>query len=944
MLELLIVKSQQDKDQLFTQFDPYKDTWLVSDLTSKLEIQKKIFKARIDIEDIDNSAAKPRPLILEENAVLRANEFWLKLFNQSHPYYSVNSLEFIKSFANHWMKNQNISWAQSSETSQQLILYLSQMLPLLTHVEGQKVLGAWFSSNKEKYIQWAHWAKLCSDFWDYVKDEKIFYSLWAPALLAENEDFDYQWNRKIYFDLSSQLSLLEVELIQRISTYLDIKVIVPEYAHKDYGVWSYDILKEQIDHDRKVDLANSDQEDQKPLGNFNDFSFLDGCEVQYLRHSSMLAEVKTVVNQLRAWRESGISLRRMAVLAPDIEQYWPVLFPYLKKEGLYSQKKYLQRLSGLHMVQQWLSQVRFAAQVFEFEDLEQVFFGGDDTYNQSYGKFKSLFKNFLDKKDLEKENYMSIAMKKWQSFSKKYIADDNNVTRAQFVQWLFSAVPSSANEDLLNPVYKKIFESGYDDTVFSFKSWISFLEKIVAKIEFTVTEDVPNREGLYCDNIISGQWTGATHVLVLGLSEEFLNPKSMVGINEGDIKSIFQQTGFHLQWKTQNEKEIELQWFLQNNKLKNVVLSYPEADFSSTVLSGSKFWITNAFKKYGNQLPGVSNPSETRWDQLQKSSEQDHVQNWRTHVLRDVGEETMSNFGQGIDFHLSVSQIESYEKCPFTFAAKKLFKLYDLPDLDLDIDHMTKGKITHALFEKLTEEDPMRFSYTDNELKEVIAQIIDHKDTYVGDQVMRVVLSSYYIELAKGFLKFEKSWREQFPETQTVGREVKIEAYWDEDKKHLVEQKTGYKFVGYIDRVDKDEQGNYAIIDYKSSDAQAQNYKSWLKNDKYQLSIYAEAVENACTSLPSGSVDGAFYYVAKTLDRNKGFKVTDSSQGLYDGESYRYNSLTTEGKKSLFNDINSKVDEDIQKIKSGQFLAEPKKNESCEGCYWRSLCRAPHLI
>src|SRR5690606_38518098 len=114
----------------------------------------------------------------------------------------------------------------------------------------------------------------------------------------------------------------------------------------------------------------------------------------------------------------------------------------------------------------------------------------------------------------------------------------------------------------------------------------------------------------------------------------------------------------------------------------------------------------------------VDKPEDTRWDELQRASfpviselkkwSKEFSQQLEASLLRDLGHRPQESFGQNLALSLSVSQIENYLKCPFKFAAARLFCLSDLPSLDLDIDHLTRGQLMHALFESLTEE-PMRF-------------------------------------------------------------------------------------------------------------------------------------------------------------------------------------------------------------------------------------------
>src|SRR5690606_34456715 len=105
-------------------------------------------------------------------------------------------------------------------------------------------------------------------------------------------------------------------------------------------------------------------------------------------------------------------------------------------------------------------------------------------------------------------------------------------------------------------------------------------------------------------------------------------------------------------------------------------------------------------------------PLSTRWDHLQYLKDKEVLQ------LRGRSEQEQKNLQLRIEIDqglraspeiqlekmpsLSPSQLEKYLKCPFSFAAQKVFKLQDHPGLDLDEDPRRKGTFAHALFEALT--------------------------------------------------------------------------------------------------------------------------------------------------------------------------------------------------------------------------------------------------
>jgi len=153
-----------------------------------------------------------------------------------------------------------------------------------------------------------------------------------------------------------------------------------------------------------------------------------------------------------------------------------------------------------------------------------------------------------------------------------------------------------------------------------------------------------------------------------------------------------------------------------------------------------------------------------------------------------------------------------------------------------------------------------------------------------------------------------------------------------------------FVFSGRIDRVDGDEQGLVAIYDYKSSAASAKQFGSWIKNNKIQLLLYAMAIENGLSQFAAKPVAGAFYYVARTLDRENGFKVKDIPQALFDvSNGQKRNRLTDAEKQTLYGEAKKRIQAAAQGILAGQFAPKPRDVENCTTCQWSVICRAPHL-
>ena len=202
------------------------------------------------------------------------------------------------------------------------------------------------------------------------------------------------------------------------------------------------------------------------------------------------------------------------------------------------------------------------------------------------------------------------------------------------------------------------------------------------------------------------------------------------------------------------------------------------------------------------------------------------------------------------------------------------------------------------------------------------------------------------LDMAKKFLQSEIELRDRYPLLLTKGVELPIKADWDLKQGCLTKKGQGdYTFKGSIDRVDTNGQEEASVIDYKSSSGGLTNFQNWPKKDSLQLFVYAQAVENSLTDLGPHKVYSAFYYVGKDMSCEKGFRVKERESDLFDEFRGSQRSLASESTiHSVQEETMSKIQETVQKIDEGNFAPLPREPKDCQSCYWRRLCRAPHLI
>jgi len=309
----------------------------------------------------------------------------------------------------------------------------------------------------------------------------------------------------------------------------------------------------------------------------------------------------------------------------------------------------------------------------------------------------------------------------------------------------------------------------------------------------------------------------------------------------------------------------------------------------------------------------------------------------------DLGQDVLAPVKPAELPRISISSLENFLQCPFIFAAQRYFRLQDLPSIDLDVDHRTRGQLAHALFEKLTVE-PMRFDWPVSELEELLEGIRTAKDLLFADERIWLPMKKKHLQIARRFLDFEQKWRQEFKKTYTLAREKRFEFYLDPQTQEILKEprENAFRISGQIDRIDSDQQGSLVLLDYKSSSGGISASGSWLKNKELQLLFYSWVIEKSLVDEVQGEVIGLFYYLFKTFER-KGFKIEDLAGNLYPPAKRKDKNSNHAVKEKYLGELSMVLFETLARIQSGEVAPQPLDFTSCKTCEWRRLCRAPHL-
>ncbi|WP_413290220.1 PD-(D/E)XK nuclease family protein [Bdellovibrio sp. HCB337] len=911
MLKIVQIQSPSQIEELFASFNPQTQSWVVSDLRTKLEMQKVLIE---------------RQGYFLDSAVLRASDLWKQLLKRLAPELRIVSKDFARSLLRSFVDKNASVFNINSTSEKSLFNYMTQLAPLALAQDSDEQISKWFSDHPEISMRWQSWYLIArSSLRWMIQEKKVIIADWIPSYLQEIDGLETAWEQDIIVDLGSEVSTVEAEVFQRLSHRQNITVIEPRPTWREefhYLLQPYEYLRPQA---QEVIALKS------PL--------LPPAVKESLRLSGMLAEVKHSCSQIRQWLEKGVAASQIAVIAPDIEMYWPVLSAYLEQEGIPFQKDLTVKLQGLPSLQQWVATLRAQSSRVTSADLEVSFYSRQEAQSLRYEEFAALFKAIYGEEDLAREE-------KVHKLYHSEISLDENLNRDQFLSQALKAWPRREGPtEMLIVVLREVFQNAASQVELSYKEWLTYLENILANKEMKAVSG--STEGLVITPLMSAQSYKMSYKIFLGLCDENLKNRQRSHILGADLNRLALDLGFYLEHPDHSFKEFQLRWLAEGPGEKNV-FSFGLSDFSGTLLSPSNFWMSL------KPSDALTVPGNTRWDALQcvedakileiRGRGNDEQALLLERLQMDRGQKILPSLDLKQVPSLSASQIERYLECPFVFAAQKVFKLQDHPDLDLDEDARSKGTLAHALFEKLTYPE-FRAEITDVEMDAVLEELRIQEKITLADPRLWASMKRRYLALGRRFVNFEKEWRREFPDTLTIAAEKDFVFYFNPQngEVHREALEGTLKFSGKIDRIDRHRQNsNHVVIDYKSSHAAYKNHSAWFENRELQLLFYMWALEKELLSEITGEVVGAFYYSFKDFHREKGFQIEDHAGPLFRPAGRKGVKASGEDKKELLTQFEGLILEVVGKIQKGEIDPRPFDVKTCDSCEWSVLCRAPH--
>ncbi len=924
MLEFVALESPKSWLEICSEFDPMRETWVVADLQSKMAIQQELFK---------------KFKIVPEQAVLRASEFWQNVLKRTGGEWIIISTTFARAFLIEKLEQEEEAWLKVPGAHKTLMEYIQQLLPIFMENHSEDLFENWIKENSDAMIRWGRWYYSARKYIEIFISRSWILESWVPHVLSSTES-DWTWDRRVTVDLGTQLTLAEALMFKKLYKNQSVRVLYPESIFQ-LSSSSVQRAYKSLD-DKYFENLNSERVSISIANNPSADTVLDENKLQLLRFSTSLSEVKDLCAQLRIWLQEGGSPHNIAIYAPNIETYWPVLFPYLKAEGIPVQKNRVVRAHSFLSVMSWVSRLKIEMKQITSEDLElEVYSSRSRQVEVDYSQFKKMYSLILSPDHIKRIANIADRYQFNLDLHKPLRLDD-------FLLW---AIPFYSGEDscpALEPLFHNLLGKAPTNIKLQAKTWLLFFEEIVSKTEILLVEGDPC--GVVLENIKYNHRTSAQFCYFLGLSESQIFQSRKVGLSESERNAIERDLGYILSDVNLQDIEFDAAWTLKDEGCRFVV-SFSQTGFSGEPDSPSPFWLKLAIGNKRN-LDELNIPRTSKWDYIQQSNLKDAKirfnQDVSKFIDRDLGtfnfdpvETTLSR--------LSVSRIERYTECSLIFLFESLMKLRDQKALDLDIDAMDRGQLQHKVLQNLMEigstaKERIRLMDDQENLWQLIEKSRrDLKLTFFDEKSWNRVRHNTF-ELACRFLNFEKDWEDTYPGVKNLGREVELKAFWNQEAKDFQRDPVGIEFNAVIDRVDGDSSGNVIVLDYKSSGSQLTSFTAWIDNNKFQLPIYSYLLQKGFGDINVKEVMGMGYYILKDLTRSKGLWCEEGDGVLFPVNKRSRNSMTKYELNQFWDDIKNQLHRVISEIQSGKFVANPRDVSKCDKCSWRKICRAPHLM
>jgi ATP-dependent helicase/nuclease subunit B len=906
MINFIKINSPYGVAKIIQDWDPLKDTWLVSDLKSKQEFQ---------------SFSTKRHGYFTDDSIMRVSDFWRLWLRRLDPTLKIVSSDFIKILVQNFVDiHASKLQLMESETST-LFRAVNEFAPILFHPKSRDVLEEWISVEHQKngrHKKWEKWYKISRVCLAHILEKDgVIDGKWSAAYLQSQHLERILWPKRLFVEAGTELTGIELGIFKAISNQTEVFIITPQPDWKEKFSNLLSVYSDNLGFGKVTEIISSKKMNEVPAGNF-------------IRLSTQLAEVKFAVSKVREWLDIGIAPKNISIVAADIEKYWPILKIYLDEEGVSCLKDKVAPLNSLGDVQIFLAAIKNYSSEVAWDSLERYFFGKENRTPHQFEKFKALFYQLYDAEDLLRDkNVMDLY------YSKIDLSSD--MFRDEFIVFLIKiwmTIPDSKNK---SEIFESVFKDFLNQTLnvkLKTSRWVNFLKNRLSTKEVKLSSKSSN--GIHIDSLMSIQLSEITHKIYLGLNDEFFAKKSKTLMSFADSKSLKSDFDLSVDCSEESNADFQMRWQFEMAD-ENSFFTSAHLSFEADPLNASLFFIEC------RPTSEIEVPSMTRLDELMKQYEDLERVPASSSYSKVRIDEDLIGMNEKLQLSqpvvLSVNDLENYSKCSFKLLAGKIFKLRDYSQVGIDLDPREKGTLAHGLFEFLIR-DRKLLKLQDNDIENFLDLKRTESKLYPGQDDFWSVQKTRLKATAKKFIDFEKNRISLFDANVEVSKEL----YFDLNAKEfsLTAPKRGFKFNLRIDRYDIHKDKNFAIIyDYKSSDFGLKSTPKWISEKQFQMLLYIKALK--LTLPPNIITAGALYYLYRKLNFSKGIVIDEYGYNYLNFSKLNKSAMTTNEIEEIESEFLETTFQLLTQLESGVFANKPFNLNECSECDWRKMCRATHL-
>jgi len=306
----------------------------------------------------------------------------------------------------------------------------------------------------------------------------------------------------------------------------------------------------------------------------------------------------------------------------------------------------------------------------------------------------------------------------------------------------------------------------------------------------------------------------------------------------------------------------------------------------------------------------------------------------------------------------SISQLESYAKCPYQFFAERLLRVHPVEELEEELSPLERGSLLHEiLFEFYTERrardlPPMpqctneQFAEAQRRLVEIAEQKLHQLDIPDAFWELEKELLLGDKNAGRGllheFLEFERSRTTSLrPQYFEVAFGMQSDEYTRVDPTFSSDEpiRVGNVFLrGKIDRVELDDQ-RFAVIDYKTG-SRLPTLDEIRQGISLQLPLYLYTIEQLLhhSRTPAG---GAYYVLRPPVSLKLGLASKNARDAFGTQKRSTAQLPDDDELRAMIDAAIAHVNQSVNAIAEGKFpLTEPEHADTvCTYCDYKKMCR-----